>query len=64
MRAFERGGKTPITKFSVVIPARNEAANIESCIKGILLQNYPTHLFEIIVVDDFSEDNTAQIVLK
>lgn len=64
MRAFERGGKTPITKFSVVIPARNEAANIEACIAGILAQNYPTHLFEIIVVDDFSEDNTAQIVLK
>ena len=64
MRVFVASGKSPITKFSVVIPARNEAANIEACIAGILAQNYPTHLFEIIVVDDFSEDNTAQIVLK
>ena len=64
MRVFVASGKSPVTKFSVVIPARNEAANIEACIAGILAQNYPTHLFEIIVVDDFSEDNTAQIVLK
>ena len=64
MRAFVASVKTPITKFSVVIPARNEAANIEACIAGIVAQNYPTHLFEIIVVDDYSEDETAQIVLK
>ena len=64
MRSFKGNGKTPNTKFSVVIPARNEAANIEGCIAGILAQNYPTHLFEIIVVDDYSEDETAQIVLE
>jgi len=64
MRVFVAGGKSPITKFSVVIPARNEAANIEACIAGIVAQNYPKHLFGIIVVDDFSEDETAQIVLK
>ena len=64
MRGFVASDKTPITKFSVIIPARNEADNIESCIAGILAQNYPSHLFEIIVVDDFSEDETAQIVLK
>jgi peptide/nickel transport system permease protein len=45
-----------------VIPARNEAANIEACIAGILAQNYPSHLFELIVIDDFSEDETANIV--
>jgi cellulose synthase/poly-beta-1,6-N-acetylglucosamine synthase-like glycosyltransferase len=43
MRAFVASGKSPITKFSVVIPARNEAANIEACIAGILAQNYPSH---------------------
>ena len=64
MRAFVDGGAPPLSKFSVIIPARNEADNIESCIAGIIAQNYPSHLFEIIVVDDFSEDETAQIVLK
>ena len=62
MRAFVAEGKSPITKFSIVIPARNEAANIENCIAGILAQNYPSHLFELIVIDDFSEDETANIV--
>jgi peptide/nickel transport system permease protein len=62
MRAFVAGIKTPTNKFSIVIPARNEAANIEACIAGILAQNYPTHLFEVIVIDDFSEDETAKIV--
>ena len=62
LRAFVAKGKTPQTKFSIVIPARNEAANIENCIAGILAQNYPAHLFEVIVIDDFSEDETAKIV--
>ena len=62
LRAFVAKGKTPLTKFSIVIPARNEAANIENCIAGILAQNYPSHLFELIVIDDFSEDETANIV--
>ena len=64
MRSFVAEEKTQMSKFSVVIPARNEAANIEGCLTGILSQNYPTHLFEIIVVDDYSEDETAQIVLE
>ncbi|MEY3209225.1 MAG: hypothetical protein RL064_1256, partial [Bacteroidota bacterium] len=50
------------TYFTVVIPARNEAANIKACIDSILSQDYPTAHFEVIVVDDFSEDDTAFIV--
>ncbi len=48
--------------FSVVIPARNEAENMQHCIDSILAQSFPSSHFEIIVIDDFSEDNTAQIV--
>ena len=62
MRGFVASGAPPLSKFSVIIPARNEADNIEACIAGILAQNYPTHLFEVIVMDDFSEDETANIV--
>ncbi len=56
------GSHHPKTKISVIIPARNEAANIGKCIKAILAQNYPAQLLEVIVVDDHSEDNTAQVV--
>jgi cellulose synthase/poly-beta-1,6-N-acetylglucosamine synthase-like glycosyltransferase len=52
----------PNTFISVIIPARNEEKNIEACINSILAQQYPGHLYEIIVVDDHSEDNTAAIV--
>jgi cellulose synthase/poly-beta-1,6-N-acetylglucosamine synthase-like glycosyltransferase len=52
----------PSTKFSIIIPARNEAANIKACVASILAQDYPKESFEIIVMDDFSEDDTAFIV--
>ncbi len=52
----------PSTKLSVIIAARNEEQNIKECLNSIISQNYPAHLFEIIVVDDHSTDNTASIV--
>lgn len=50
------------TSFSIVIPARNEENNIEKCIRSIARNRYAPGLYEIIVVDDFSTDNTAAIV--
>lgn len=52
------------TAITVIVPARNEAANIKSCIDSLLDQTYPKHLLEIIVVNDHSEDNTAALVLS
>jgi len=46
-------------RVSVIIPARNEAFNIENCLTSIAALTYPD--FEIIVVDDRSEDETAAI---
>ena len=43
---------------------RNEAKNIANLLDDILGQNYPTFLFEIVLIDDFSEDNTAEIINK
>ena len=53
----------PATRFSVIIPARNEEAVITHCLKRILEQNYPADLFQIIVVNDHSTDATADRVL-
>ena len=50
------------TKISVIIPARNEEENIGNLLTSIMAQTYPSHLYEVIVVDDNSEDNTAGIV--
>lgn len=48
--------------FTIVIPARNEALNIKACLDSIVAQDYPAEFFEVIVIDDFSEDDTAFIV--
>ena len=47
---------------SVVIAARNEENNIDKAIKSILEQDYPTHCYEIILIDDHSEDATFSII--
>lgn len=52
----------PSTTFSVIIPARNEAGNIGALLKSILAQTYSHNLFEVIVVDDHSTDETAAVV--
>lgn len=52
----------PTTKLSVIVPARNEALTIGNLLRSLQAQNYPSHLVEIIVVDDHSDDDTAQII--
>ena len=46
--------------FSFIIPAKNEETAITLCIKSILNQDYPQSS-EIIVIDDYSKDNTVQV---
>lgn len=57
-------GFEPDIQVSVIIPARNEAANIGACLQAIAAGSYPPGLLEIIVVDDFSDDDTAETVLQ
>jgi chlorobactene glucosyltransferase len=45
---------------SILVPARNEAANIEACVRSLLAQDVPT--FELLVLDDQSEDATGAIL--
>lgn len=52
----------PNERLFVLIPARNEAANIADCLDGLLNQNFADLHF--IVLDDASDDSTAAIVLE
>ena len=50
------------TTVSILIAARNEEDKIALTIDDILKQDYPKELIELIVIDDHSTDNTAQII--
>jgi cellulose synthase/poly-beta-1,6-N-acetylglucosamine synthase-like glycosyltransferase len=63
LRPFHPVAATPTTRFSIIIPARNEAENIERCIHSIYLQDYPAELFEVVVIDDHSSDDTSAKVV-
>lgn len=46
---------------SIVIPACNEGKTIGACLDSLARQNYPKDKYEIIVVDNNSTDNTAEV---
>lgn len=50
------------TFISVIVAARNEEKNISTLLKALSEQTYPKEFFEIIIVNDFSTDNTEQAV--
>jgi len=55
-------GHRPSTRLSLVIAARNESATIPHCLRAIMAQDYPKALYEVIIVDDHSTDDTAALV--
>lgn len=59
-----RSVNTPRVSVSVIVPARNEAANIDACLRALAAQTYPDDHLEIIVVDDRSTDDTAALIDK
>lgn len=50
-------GELPMV--SIIVPARNEALNIETCLRSIAASSYPD--FEVVVIDDRSDDDTAEL---
>jgi len=60
---FLKSGKNQIQyDVSVVVAARNEQENIGSCLEALVHQSYPFERYEVIIVDDRSTDETANIV--
>jgi biofilm PGA synthesis N-glycosyltransferase PgaC len=55
------GKGIPPVKVSVIIACRNEEKNLPSLLSDLYKQEYDPGLFEVIIVDDNSTDNTFQI---
>src|SRR3990170_2464521 len=47
---------------SVIIPTKDSAETIETCVTSIMEQSYPN--IEVVVVDSYSSDNTREIAKK
>lgn len=52
----------PLPRLSVIVPARNEAANLEAALRSILRQDYPD--LELVLINDRSTDNTGPIMAE
>ena len=62
MPEYAAGKQDPLTKFSVIVPARNEEQYINACMQSVCNQNYPANLRQVIVVDDASTDRTWELI--
>lgn len=62
LRVFKKSGLFAQVKVSVIVAVRNEAANVKQLLTSLLTQDYPSHLLEIIIVDDHSTDTTSRLV--
>ncbi|GIV31718.1 MAG: glycosyl transferase [Saprospiraceae bacterium] len=54
-------GYTPSAFCSILVPARNEAENLLRCLSSLACLDYPSHLFEVITIDDHSTDDTLKL---
>ena len=62
VNVFKLADSPTKTSFSVVIPFRNEAENLLGLLESISKLKYPRHKFEIIFVDDDSNDGSTEII--
>lgn len=62
IESFTLNDLKPQTRFSVIIPFRNEEKNLPALLGSISGLNYPKTYFEIIFIDDASEDQSVSIL--
>jgi chlorobactene glucosyltransferase len=64
LQALEPAGPPPAhgaPEVAIIVPARDEAANIGRCLQSLVDQSYPSAHLRIVVVDDHSTDRTLEI---
>jgi len=64
LKPFVFKQQTVFTQFSVIVPFRDEADNLEDLLHSFSKLDYPEENFEIILINDFSSDNFEPIIEK
>ncbi len=59
---FVRTEVSPKTRFSIIIPFRDEAENLPSLLQSIAQLDYPKHQFEVWGVNDASSDHSVALI--
>ncbi|MBE0648378.1 MAG: glycosyltransferase [Bacteroidales bacterium] len=54
--------KTDKPFVTVIVPVRNEEYRVIQCMESLLQQDYLPDRFEVLISDDFSDDNTLEVV--
>lgn len=62
VKLFEINDCKPKNTFTIIIPFRNEAENLPNLLESLSALNYPKELFEIILVNDDSTDNSIKAI--
>jgi len=62
LRRRRHGRNTELHTTTVVVAARNEEEDLPDLLESLLFQDYPDEKYEIIVVDDQSEDATPAVI--
>ena len=52
----------PKTRFSIVIPFRNETENLERLLTSLAFLDYPVSLYEILLINDASTDDSVAVI--
>ncbi len=60
IKRYNPAHRTSDVMISVVIACRNESHNLKNILPDIAGQDYPPEMFEVVVVDDNSTDNTFE----
>ncbi len=64
VKRFARTNSDPKTTFSVIIPFRTEEKNLPTLLASFEKLDYPKDLFELIFINDASEDFSENVVNK
>lgn len=64
VKTFTTDEKTPKTAFTIIVPFRNEEKNLPRLLESFSNLDYPHELIEIIMVDDFSKDQSERVYIN